>query len=114
VWLAICTLLLVIPGNDLPSSSFIGEWAKKIFFDKWVHFGMFAITVALWCWAFSNKPASSKKIYYLSITILWIAYGIAMEYVQRYFVEYRSFDIYDMLADAAGAFAGYLFSRKWL
>jgi hypothetical protein len=113
LWLTICTILLTIPGNNLPSEHWIGIWAEKIQLDKWVHVGLFTIMVILWSWTFSNKPTHKKNTYYFYITILWIAYGIGMEYVQKYFVVNRSFDRLDMLADAAGAFIGYFFSKKY-
>ena len=39
-------------------------------------------------------------------------YGIAMEFVQKYFIPLRSFDLMDILADGVGCIAGYFFSMK--
>jgi len=41
LWLIISTLLLTIPGSSFPKEN----WLEKIWFDKWVHIGMFAIMV---------------------------------------------------------------------
>ncbi len=48
-----------------------------------------------------------------SLTILVIAcfYGTAMEYVQKYFIPNRDFDIYDIAADIVGAVLGFLIVR---
>jgi len=47
----------------------------------------------------------------------WIAlgsgvYGVIMEYVQKYFIPNRSFDIGDILADTIGSIAGLVFATK--
>jgi len=39
-------------------------------------------------------------------------YGIAMEFVQKYFIPFRSFDLGDIIADGIGCAAGYLFAIK--
>ena len=36
-----------------------------------------------------------------------IAYGVAMEFVQRDFVANRSFDVMDIMADSVGAVLGF-------
>ena len=36
-WVIIVTVLLVLPGPDIPDVSFLDE----IYFDKWVHAGLF-------------------------------------------------------------------------
>ena len=41
----------------------------------------------------------------------WL-YGIAMEFVQKYFIPFRSFDFGDIIADGIGCVAGYYFSVK--
>jgi len=48
---------------------------------------------------------------------MWMAviaflYGIGMEFVQRYLVVNRSFDVGDIIADGVGALAGFLFSSR--
>ena len=48
---------------------------------------------------------------------VWIAlgggvYGVIMEYVQKYFIPNRSFDIGDILADAIGSIAGLVVATK--
>jgi VanZ family protein len=107
VWLLVVTTLLCIPGTKLPKIS----WQNKIWLDKWVHIGLFLILVFLWCWAYSKRKELSKKLF-INVTILFIVYGIAMEIVQHYFIPFRLFDVGDIIADAAGAIAGYFISVK--
>jgi VanZ family protein len=108
VWFITSLVLLTLPGSDLPQEN----WLDKIYFDKWVHIGMFALLVFLWCWALSKRKGTfpGLKIFFLRITVAAIVYGILMEFVQRYFVPGRSFDVTDMIADAVGAFIGFFYS----
>ena len=109
-WLVISTFLLVLPGSALPKN----DWLGKLWFDKWIHVGLFAIMVFLWCWSmtrFETDPVNRKKGF-LFIAILCLVYGIGMEFVQKYFVVNRSFDEGDILADAGGCIAGWLFSYR--
>lgn len=52
-----------------------------------------------------------KSFLYLIIALTAILYGVAMEFVQKYFTIDREFDVNDMLADAVGAAGGYFFFR---
>jgi VanZ family protein len=106
-WFIVTIVLMTLPASDIPSSSFLDE----IYIDKWVHIGMFSILVFLTSFPFYKKRYSSSV--YFKITLAAIVYGVAMEFVQRYFTEGRSFDVWDMVADAAGAFIGFIFI-KWI
>ena len=39
-WFFILLVLLCIPGTDLPQAE---DWMQKLYLDKWVHTGLFAI-----------------------------------------------------------------------
>jgi VanZ family protein len=109
-WLIISTVLLTLPGSTLPSEN----WLSKIWFDKWVHIGMFSIMVFLWCWALLKKPGLKdqlKKIF-IGLALLWLAYGIGMEFIQKYFIPGRSFDLGDIIADATGCAVGAFYSTR--
>ena len=107
LWLIISTVLLTLPGAALPRE----DWLDKIWFDKWVHFGMFAIMVMLWNRAMMKKYSAGKKlvIIFLWVSILCLVYGIGMEFIQRYFIFNRSFDAGDIGADAVGCVAGFIY-----
>ncbi len=74
---------------------------------------MFSIMVILWCRAMvrSYKEAENLKMIFLWMAILWLLYGIGIEFVQEYFIPNRSFDAGDIAADAGGCVLGLFFSR---
>jgi VanZ family protein len=95
-WLFI-TVLFMLPGSALPTTN----WLSDIHFDKWLHVGFFLGLVFLLLSAFSIVQRPKWK----GIGIA-LAYGLAIEFIQHYFVANRAFDIYDWLADAAGSLVG--------
>jgi len=109
-WFIISVVLLTIPGSAFPKEN----WLDKIWFDKWVHIGMFAIMVILWCWAMLKIYSVSTRLrtVFIWIGLLSLSYGIGMEFVQRYFINNRSFDEGDIIADAVGCTLGVFFSLK--
>jgi VanZ family protein len=110
-WFLISILLLTIPGTAFPEE----DWLDKIWFDKWVHVGMFASLVVLWCLAFRlskrNRGVNLSRTFW-TIAIIFLGYGVAMEFIQQNFVPHRSFDSGDIVADVVGCAAGLVFSMK--
>lgn len=107
-WVITCTILLTLPASAFPKE----RWYTKIpMFDKWVHLGLFAILAFLFCWGIIKKEIieSKWKKQFIQTGIICLVYGIAMEFVQRYFISNRSFDMGDIVADGVGAFGGVLF-----
>ena len=108
-WLIFSTILLTLPASAFPKE----RWYSNIpMFDKWVHMGMFGIMAVLLCWAAYKKKNLQQKLKnnFIWLGIFCLAYGIIMEFVQRYFIPNRSFDIGDIIADGAGAVAGVVYS----
>jgi len=108
--LLLITTLLCTPGAKFPK---IG-WQDKIWFDKWVHIGLFMSLVVAWCWFYSDKKEqsrNSKKIF-ITIAVVSLLYGIAMEIIQEQFIPNRSFEIPDIIADGVGALLGYFIAVK--
>lgn len=87
-----------MPNDDIPSADFF----DLIYFDKWVHAGIFGLLVILLCWPFFKTKHASLPLF-IKITICTILYGVAMEFVQKYFTSDRDYDVLDMVADSAGA-----------
>ena len=106
IWVIVIYVLLTLPESDLPQSPVF----DIIYFDKWVHIGLFATLVFLFSFPL-KKSYSSQSSVYLFVVLAAIAYGIAMEFVQKFFTSDRSFDVTDMIADAAGCFIGYAFIK---
>ena len=110
IWLLFVTVLLCIPGTRLPKFN----WDSKLWFDKLIHFVLFMILVILWSMTYYHKkktPGEKRKTL-LQLTILGFLYGILMELTQKYFIPYRSFDLFDVTANGLGCLAGYFFALK--
>ena len=110
LWIIISTVLLTIPGNDLPQEN----WLNDIWFDKWVHIGMFSIMVTLWCWSLQKKTSDGKHLsnIYLWTGLACLVYGAGMEFVQKYFIPNRSFDVNDIIADGFGCSLGVIYATR--
>lgn len=75
---------------------------------------MFSIMTFLLCRAFVKKPVAAEtyKKHFISAALACLAYGIIMEFIQKYFVANRGFDPGDIAADAIGSFIGAWFSLR--
>ena len=82
-------IIVLIPGSNLPDVNFIG-------FDKIVHIGLFGL------WALAIRHDFDKGSFNFFVAfIAGIAFSLFTEVLQL-FVEGRSFDWFDMVADAIG------------
>ena len=97
----VVTLLIVvavvIPGNDLPDVDIGG-------YDKVIHLGMFAVWAISVRYDFKTRPSRCYLIF-----LAGVLFSVLTEILQLP-VEGRSFDLYDMAADAAGLLTGLLMS----
>ena len=104
------TIAFCLPGTSLPEQ----DWFAFVQLDKWIHIGLFSVMVTLWCLPLLNRYPSKapavKMILLISLTCL--SYGVAMEFVQHYFISNRSFDVGDIFADAIGCVVGIIFSKQ--
>lgn len=109
-WFFLSFYLLTLPGSAFPKE----DWFDKIQLDKWVHIALFGILVYLFYqpWKDYWDRTFWKKA--LIISFIALDYGIAMEFVQKYLVPMRSFDIWDILADGIGSFIPFLWMHKRL
>ena len=99
-WLILISILFFLPGSTLPKEN----WFDKIYIDKWVHVGLFAVLIFLWRSSF-NWDINS---YNLLLLIAAALYGFLVEVVQLYWIPNRSFDMYDVLSDVSGSIVGLL------
>jgi len=85
-------------------------------FDKLVHISLFGGFVLLWCFYFSKKIKAQKKllVVFFRIFIVGGLYGTATEFIQKYFIPSRDFDIADILADIIGAAIAYGIANIYL
>jgi VanZ family protein len=109
-WVILSTILFTLPGSSLPTE----DWMSKIWIDKWVHIGLFVILTFLLCRGiYKGKTTPEKyKQYFIICGLTGLAYGIIIEFVQKYFVPFRSFELTDILMDGMGSFLGVLYSMR--
>lgn len=101
LWFLLILYLLTIPGKELPQIS----WMDKLQVDKLVHISLFFMLSFLFFWGIvSTKPGTHNRRLLLVIALLALSYGIALEFVQKYWIPNRSFDGWDILADGIGSF----------
>ncbi len=101
LWALLILILCLLPGKDIPS--------LQIFeFDKLVHFLIYLLLALLmyYGWVKQKSYASLHRNTLVKILIITFIYGFAVEVIQELCTADRHFDIYDALANAAGAVAG--------
>jgi VanZ family protein len=110
-WFFLVLVLICIPGNEFPKTD---DWLQGIYFDKWVHCGLFGMLAFLWMrpFVFSTLSIKQKWQTILKIAILVSIWGLTTEYIQKYFISFRNFDWWDWAADSVGAIFAFVVSRK--
>lgn len=111
-WFFVVMVLTFMPGKDIPGNSLL----ELLYFDKWVHAAIFGLMVILFIrpLVVSSLTESSKLRYFFCIAIAVALWGLATEFIQKYFIPGRSFDIWDFVADSIGCSLAYLFSKHYL
>lgn len=97
-WATIIAILSLIPPSEIKVPGFV-------FQDKIGHVAAYGLLAWLTIWSVSKSAAKVKPVYLLFIVIL---YGVTMEFIQLKFFLYRSFEIFDIVANIIGSFGGYL------
>ncbi|MFN2458076.1 MAG: VanZ family protein [Chitinophagaceae bacterium] len=99
------TILFFLPGSAFPDN----DWLDKIWFDKWVHIGIFALLILIWLWTFDFLRGE------IVMFLLFAAvYGLIVEIMQHQFIPNRSFDIGDWAADIAGSLIGLAVYNRYI
>ena len=94
-------MLFVLPGSAFPKD----DWLSAVYFDKWVHIGIFLGLAVVWSWAVGINELRALKVLFGILVV----YGIVVEVVQHGLVANRSFDLGDWAADIVGSFLGVWF-----
>ena len=102
LWTILIMVLSTLPGKDIPSNSFF----EKVHFDKIVHFCLFVGIVLLLSLAVYRQKRHISPGTLVMFVIIAAGYGLAIEFIQKYWAVGRSFDMYDVIADSLGAIAG--------
>jgi len=103
-WLLKCILTLAYAYLIFAASSEdTSSIAIPRYVDKLIHFVEFGFLCLMTCWSLSTARIGSKRIYKIILAIGIVSlYGISDEFHQL-FTPNRSVDIFDWLADTAGA-----------
>ena len=104
-WSLIILLLTGLPGDVFPEIKTFWDWLSP---DKVVHLIIFGTLSFLILWGYRDKYSGNnrKKLVFTAV-IITILYGILTELLQRYVFIGRSGNVFDALADAAGALIGW-------
>ena len=100
-WFFLVLILICLPGDDLPQAD---DWMSTIFFDKWVHAGLFSVLAFLFMLPFCKRdiPQKNKWIVIIKIALSVSIWGLMTEFIQKFFIPGRSFDLLDWAADSIG------------
>jgi VanZ family protein len=112
-WFFLVLILICLPGSEFPKTD---DWLEKIYFDKWVHIGLFSIFAFLWMRPFVNSTLSKQNTLQTisKIALAVSVWGLTTEFIQKYFIPQRNFDLWDWAADSAGALLAFIVSKKIL
>ncbi len=110
-WFFLVLILLCLPGDALPKGE---SWMDAVMFDKWVHIGLFGVLGFLFMLPVGKAPFHKKQKLFLFVRIavsvsIW---GLALEFVQKYYIPGRSFDLFDWAADSIGALFAFITAAK--
>jgi hypothetical protein len=102
--------LFTLPGEKIPKI----DWMDAIQGDKWIHAGLFFVLMFLLGYALPkiNWATSTKLIFLLAALFCCVVYGIIIEFVQKNYIPFRSFDMGDIAADMMGCIIGYYVVKK--
>lgn len=109
-WFFVVLIVICIPGKNLPSAN----WLSSIYFDKWIHAGMFAVLTYMFCWPFfiSEISYKSRKNIFIKIALAIIVWGLTTEFIQKFFISGRNFSLFDWLADSLGVLLAFWYCKK--
>ena len=108
-WGAVAWTVLVAVLCLLKSDTFQGAGFLDIpYKDKFVHFTFYFIFTLLWVNGLKKRFDSKNKVV-LIVFCVAVLYGVIIEICQGLFTSSRSADLFDIIANTAGALTAVLF-----
>lgn len=99
LWSGTIFVLCFLPGSAFPKE----DWLDKIYFDKLVHAFLYFVLFIL----LLRIPKALNFKNKLAAALICIAQGVLIEFVQgSSWIQNRSFDVYDILANVIGVAIG--------
>ncbi len=110
-WFLFGLFLICLPGKDVPKSALFDIAG----FDKLVHASLFGGIVFLFCMPFKKAAIQrqDKINLFIRITMAACVWGITTEFIQKYFIPGRQFELVDWAADSLGAVIAFFISKKF-
>ena len=110
LWALGILVLTLMPSSDVPH----WPWAAQVHLDKFVHAFLFGVQGVLLGLAFANRRTWRSPAHpFLLALLIAILFGALIEVLQEDMGAGRSGDVWDLVADGAGALLGYVFLRWW-
>ena len=109
-WFFLVVYLTCLPGNKLPHITWIINIPE---YDKLIHIGLFGGLTFLFCLPFyrSSFDAVQRLQYFTKIAVAVAIWGLAIEFIQKYWIPGRSFDLLDWAADSMGSLIAFGFYK---
>ena len=110
VWFFLILVLMCLPSADIPD---LGSWFDKMYFEKWGHCGMFRVLTFSFIYPVTKLTLNQKvkRKTALKIAIGACLWGLTTEFIQKFLISERSFDLLDWAADSLGVIIVYIFCR---
>lgn len=110
-WFFLVLFLICLPGSEIPP---VATWLNNIYFDKWVHTGLFCILTLLFIYPLTklDLPITVKKKIAIKIALATCVWALTTELIQKYFIPGRSYDLFDWAADSFGILLAFTWCWK--
>lgn len=108
LWALGIMLLTLMPASDVPR----WPWAAQVHLDKFVHAFLFGVQAVLLGLAIATRRTwrSPAQPFFL-VLLIALLFGALIEVLQENMDIGRHGDVWDLMADGAGALLGYSFLR---
>ena len=108
----IATILFCLPGDKFPEDELFNIFQV----DKLVHIGLFTLMVVLWSLPFISRVGDSDRLgnIFIAVALVFVFYGILIEFIQGNLIRNRTMGVDDMVADALGCGVGFIAAKKLL
>lgn len=107
LWAILIFILCCLPGKSIPYRSIWDEFGL----DKLIHASLFCILIVLAAAVIYKESGDGNKMRLIIAVVFAIVYGGMLEIFQQQFIEGRSADVFDFVANSAGAIVGAYFNE---
>lgn len=110
-WFFIVATLTLMPGKDVPKVGWLDNIKN---FDKFVHLVLFGGLTFLFFLPYfkSGFSLKQKRNFLIRISLATIVWGITVEFIQRFYIPGRDFELLDWAADSAGVIIAFWISIR--